>query len=50
MSDDIVTPDLAEAWREQTASTFEFVPFPGGHFFIGEHARQIVLMVARALA
>jgi medium-chain acyl-[acyl-carrier-protein] hydrolase len=49
-SDGIVTPDLVEAWRAQTASTFQYVPFSGGHFFINEHAREIVLMVARALA
>jgi medium-chain acyl-[acyl-carrier-protein] hydrolase len=49
LDDDIVTPDIVEAWREQTTSAFTFTTFRGGHFFIAEEARRIILMLARAL-
>jgi len=49
LRDDVVTPELVEAWREQTTAKFTFTPFDGGHFFIHERSREIVSMVARAL-
>jgi medium-chain acyl-[acyl-carrier-protein] hydrolase len=48
--DDVVTPPLVEPWREHTTGTFQSEIFSGGHFFIAQHAREIVLKVARALA
>jgi len=48
--DDVVTPALVEPWREHTTAAFESEVFSGGHFFIAQHAREIVLKVARALA
>jgi len=49
LDDDIVTPDLVEAWQKQTTAAFKFHPFRGGHFFITQESREIVLMLARAL-
>jgi medium-chain acyl-[acyl-carrier-protein] hydrolase len=49
MADDIILPAAVEGWREQTVTTFRHESFPGGHFFIAEHARAIVSIVARAL-
>jgi surfactin synthase thioesterase subunit len=47
--DDIVTPSLVDAWREQTIAPFRCQTFSGGHFFVAQHAREIVSMIARAL-
>jgi surfactin synthase thioesterase subunit len=47
--DDIVTPPLVAPWQDHTTAPFRFETFPGGHFFIATHAREIVLKVARAL-
>jgi surfactin synthase thioesterase subunit len=47
--DDIVTPSLVDAWREQTIAPFRCQMFSGGHFFVAQHAREIVSMIARAL-
>lgn len=49
LDDDIVTPALVDPWREHTTAAFQRELYPGGHFFIAEHARDIVLKVARAL-
>lgn len=34
-----------EAWRELAGSRFTFRVFPGGHFFIQDHRRQLVEML-----
>lgn len=47
--DDVVTPQLVEPWREHTTAAFQSEIYGGGHFFIAQHAREIVLKVARAL-
>ena len=49
-ADPVVPPASVEAWREQTLSSSRCEILPGGHFFIADHARSIVLNVARALA
>ena len=48
--DQIVTPSLVDAWREQTTSAFRLELYDGGHFFLTQHAREIVLKLADALA
>jgi surfactin synthase thioesterase subunit len=50
INDDIVPPSLIEGWRAQTAGAFHFERFAGRHFFIADHAREIVLKLATALA
>ena len=47
--DDVVTPQLVEPWRDHTTAAFRSEIYSGGHFFIAQHAREIVLKVARAL-
>lgn len=34
LRDEKVSRDDIEAWREQTTANFEFLMFPGGHFFL----------------
>jgi pyochelin biosynthesis protein PchC len=40
----------AAAWRGHTAGRFELRVFPGGHFFLTDHAAEITDLVAGALA
>jgi medium-chain acyl-[acyl-carrier-protein] hydrolase len=46
-ADPNVTSEHLEAWREQTASTFQRYEFPGGHFYL-ESARALLLNALRA--
>jgi medium-chain acyl-[acyl-carrier-protein] hydrolase len=50
IGDHIVLPSLVEGWGAQSVGAFQFERFAGGHFFITEHAREIVLKLAAALA
>ncbi len=49
MSDHVVSTEAIEAWQEYTVSRFRSELFPGGHFFLTEHARRIVAELAAAL-
>lgn len=41
-------PELA-AWREQTSGPFALRMFPGGHFFLHDHANVLIQEIARPL-
>lgn len=47
--DETVTPPMIEAWREQTAEAFARRIFPGGHFFLTEHARDVIATIEKGL-
>jgi len=40
--DEEVTFDQASTWKQETASDFDFIQFPGKHFFILDHEKQVV--------
>lgn len=49
-SDDaIVAPAMIAAWRDHTVARFRHATFPGGHFFLDQHAPSVVSMLAQAL-
>jgi len=37
----VLIPD-AQAWSEQTSGTSQFQVYEGGHFFLRDHAHQVV--------
>ncbi|MEU8207090.1 alpha/beta fold hydrolase [Streptosporangium sp. NPDC049046] len=39
-------PDDVRAWRDHTRARFEARFFPGGHFYLTDHAEEIVALVA----
>lgn len=43
------TVDEAKQWKEETTAGFDFRLYPGGHFFIFEHAKDICTIMAHAL-
>ncbi len=45
-SDRLVTMEQLRAWREQTAGPFVLKLFDGGHFYLREHERAVVQLVA----
>lgn len=47
--DRTVTPDMIEAWREHTVSTFRFELFPGGHFFLNDFAGRILSIIGEGV-
>lgn len=48
--DENVTRAEALSWQEQTTKDFSFLEFSGGHFFIFQHAAEIVGIFSRAVA
>jgi len=40
-----VTPEEAEEWRTHTSADFHLGVFPGGHFFLDEHAPDIRALI-----
>jgi medium-chain acyl-[acyl-carrier-protein] hydrolase len=48
-SDPLVTPDELDAWSEHTDDFRGSVFFPGGHFYLTEHASDIVAAIGEAL-
>jgi medium-chain acyl-[acyl-carrier-protein] hydrolase len=44
-SDPLCTQPQAVAWADQTTADFSHQSFPGGHFFIREHADAVVAAV-----
>ncbi|WP_335936415.1 thioesterase II family protein [Streptomyces sp. PTD5-9] len=45
-NDPKVTLDEARAWSQHTDGAFEFRVFRGGHFYLTEHQREIVRLIA----
>lgn len=49
--DDVdVTKEQLDAWAELTTGSFELHLFPGGHFYLNDHVRPVLDLVARRLA
>lgn len=49
-TDETVTPDMVEAWREHTVATFRFEIFAGGHFFVSDSSDRILAALGEAAA
>lgn len=49
-SDKQVPLAQAERWREHTTGPFDLRTFPGGHFYLNEHAAQVTATVADRIA
>ena len=49
IDDKTVSEQELQAWREQTTSNFTLHMFPGDHFFLREHARELVQSIGDAL-
>ena len=41
------TVEEAEAWARHTSGSFDLKVFPGGHFFLTDHADQVIKMLDR---
>ncbi|MGZ3147201.1 thioesterase II family protein [Lentzea chajnantorensis] len=48
-ADSKVTVDEARAWDRHTSGEFDFHVYPGGHFFLDEHATAVIDMIKRRL-
>jgi surfactin synthase thioesterase subunit len=48
-SDPKTTVDEAKAWAEQTTGTFDLHVYPGGHFFLTDHADAIIALITQHL-
>ncbi|MFC9279474.1 thioesterase II family protein [Streptomyces collinus] len=48
-ADPQVTEAEAEAWREHTSGPFELRVFPGGHFYLNQHAGDVVALIRERL-
>ncbi|WP_084960285.1 thioesterase II family protein [Thermoactinospora rubra] len=48
-SDDRTSVEEAAAWAEHTTSSFELRVFPGGHFYLNDHAAAVVDTVAEQI-
>jgi pyochelin biosynthetic protein PchC len=44
-----VTPDEAQAWAEHTSGRFDLRTFPGGHFYLNEHATAVMDAIAEVV-
>jgi surfactin synthase thioesterase subunit len=44
-----VTVREADAWREQTSSTFVLRTYPGGHFYLDARVPDVVEVIAARL-
>ena len=49
IDDRTVSEQELQAWREQTQSNFALHMFPGDHFFLREHARELVQYIGETL-
>jgi medium-chain acyl-[acyl-carrier-protein] hydrolase len=47
--DETVTPAMIEAWREHTVMAFRSEIFPGGHFFVSDHASRVLAALAEGV-
>ncbi|MBB2913051.1 surfactin synthase thioesterase subunit [Streptosporangium becharense] len=43
-------PEEVGAWRDHTEAGFEMRTFPGGHFYLADHAAEIVNLVAARIS
>ncbi len=48
-ADAAVTLDEAELWRRHTTGGFDLKVFPGGHFYLADHAPAVARLVSEAL-
>ncbi|MGY5208872.1 thioesterase II family protein [Nocardia gipuzkoensis] len=48
--DPTMRPEQADEWRTHTGAGFDRATFPGGHFYLDEHAAEVAGFVARHLA
>ncbi|MGW4065979.1 thioesterase II family protein [Nocardia grenadensis] len=48
-SDPTTTPEQLARWREHTSGDFAVRLFPGGHFYLDEHAREIADLITPVL-
>jgi surfactin synthase thioesterase subunit len=46
-SDPKTTVDEVSQWARHTSGTFDMQVFPGGHFFLTDHADQVIAILAR---
>lgn len=44
-----VAPDEAQAWRDHTTGPFELHAFPGGHFYLTQHAPRLISLMSERL-
>jgi hypothetical protein len=44
-SDPEATPDSLRSWSEATVSNFDTRTFPGGHFYLWEHPREVITTI-----
>lgn len=49
-ADPQVTVAEAGAWREHTTGPFELRVFPGGHFYLNQHANEVIALIQAGLA
>ncbi|MGW3278575.1 thioesterase II family protein [Nocardia rhamnosiphila] len=49
-SDPTTTPEQLARWRDHTSGDFAVRLFPGGHFYLDEHAREIADLLTPVLA
>ncbi|MEV7541049.1 alpha/beta fold hydrolase [Streptomyces sp. NPDC089915] len=49
-SDPEVTLREAEGWTDHTDGPVSFHRYPGGHFYLNEHAAEVIALIARRLA
>ena len=48
-ADPLVSADEAREWAQHTSGPFALRVFPGGHFFLTDHQRQVTQLVRKAL-
>ncbi|WP_325097861.1 thioesterase II family protein [Nocardia gipuzkoensis] len=48
--DPTMRPEQADEWRAHTGAGFDRATFPGGHFYLDQHAAEVAGFVARHLA
>ncbi|MFE7135199.1 thioesterase II family protein [Streptomyces sp. NPDC057638] len=48
-ADPKATEDEAESWRDHTESVFDLHVYPGGHFYLLDHAAAVIRVIAEAL-
>ena len=49
-SDPRVSVDEARAWSAHTTGAFDLAVFPGGHFFLADHQRDVLALIARGIS
>ncbi|MFF9351272.1 thioesterase II family protein [Streptomyces sp. NPDC014734] len=49
-SDPRTSLEEAEAWRAHTTAEFDIRVFPGGHFFLANHADEIIEIISKSIS